>query len=259
MFPVYAFIAEYAGQALGLRTEIVDRELFGTSFAAFDAFERGAADVGFICGLPYVLLAGRPMPPVELLAAPVLQGERYGGRPVYFADVIVHRASPFHAFADLRGCRWSYNDTGSHSGYGLTRYELVRRGETNGFFGCVVEAGHHQKSIQMVAGGAVDAAAIDSHVLALALRDVPALAGELRVIDVFGPSSIQPVVAASRLPESLKSALRQVLLAMAGDPIARDVLAGGLIERFVPVVGADYDDIRQMLAAAEHADFMTIR
>ena len=32
------------------------------------------------CGLPYVKLARQPSPPVELLAAPVLQGERYQGR-----------------------------------------------------------------------------------------------------------------------------------------------------------------------------------
>jgi phosphonate transport system substrate-binding protein len=58
-------------------------------------------------GLPaansYVQLARRNRPPIELPGAPVLQGERYGGRPIYFSDVLVHRDSPFCSFADLRG------------------------------------------------------------------------------------------------------------------------------------------------------------
>jgi phosphonate transport system substrate-binding protein len=82
--------------------------------------------------LPYVDLMDLPEPPVELLAAPVLVGERYGGRPIYFSDVIVRRDSPIHCFAELRGRSWTYNDTASHSGYNLTRYQLLRAGETGG-------------------------------------------------------------------------------------------------------------------------------
>jgi len=87
------------------------------------------------------------------LAAPVLQGPRYQGRPVYFSDVIVRRDSPLRSFADLRGASWSYNDPDSHSGYNLTRYELARRGEARGYFGTVVSAGWHQESIRWVAEG----------------------------------------------------------------------------------------------------------
>jgi hypothetical protein len=49
----------------------------------------------------------------------------------------------------------------------------------------------------------VDAAAIDSQVLAIELRDHPQLADRLRVIGSFRPSTtIQPLMAAS--PASLK-------------------------------------------------------
>jgi hypothetical protein len=46
-------------------------------------------------------------------------------------------------------------------------YSLVRIGARPGFFGRVVEAGYHQRAIRMVHAGAVDAAAIDSQVLAV--------------------------------------------------------------------------------------------
>jgi phosphonate transport system substrate-binding protein len=252
MFSVYQAIVDYAGQALGLETELVTGE-------SFDVFATGEADAGFICGLPYVELARRSPPAVLPLAAPVLEGARYAGRPVYFSDVIVRRDSPFQTFSDLRGARWSYNDPDSHSGYSLTRYELARRGETQGYFGAVIAAGFHQESIRLVDEGAVDASAIDSQVLAIALCDDPALAARLRVIATFGPSTIQPVVAARHVPEALRAALRAALLAMGDDPAWRARLAPGFVTRFAPVTDATYDDIRAMLAVSEAAGVRTIR
>jgi len=252
LFPVYQAIAEYAGRQLGVPTTLTVGE-------SFDVFARGEADVGFICGLPYVMLTRRQPAPVELLAAPVLAGARYGGQPIYYSDVIVRRDSPFQAFADLRGRRWSYNDLDSHSGYNITRYQLVQMGETRGFFGAVIEAGWHQRSIELVRSGAVDASAIDSQVLAVALRDDPTLAADLRVIDVLGPATIQPVVAARQVPEAVKADLRAALWAMADDPEARARLAEGLVARLAPVADATYDDIRAMVVAAEVADFLTLR
>src|SRR5207302_233389 len=72
--------------------------------------------------------------------------------------------------------------------------------------------------------GEVDASAIDSHVLALMMRDEPALIASLRIIASFGPSTIQPLVAAHRLPSRLKDKLRRVLLEMGNDPLARTKL-----------------------------------
>jgi phosphonate transport system substrate-binding protein len=251
MFRVYQCVADYVGERLGCRTEL-------TTGASFAAFERGEVDVGFICGLPYVHLRRRSDPPVEPLAAPVLQGERYGGLPIYFSDVVVRRDSSYRAFAELRGCTWAYNDRDSHSGYNITRYTLMRMGETQGYFGRVVEAGFHQVALRMVADGLVDASAIDSQVLAIELREHPALAGRVRIIDALGPATIQPVVAARHVPDMLKEELRAALCAMGDDPSARSVLDYGFVARFVPIMDAVYDDIRVMVAAAEAAGFWTL-
>ena len=153
-----------------------------------------------MCSLPYVDYERRGISPAVPIAAPVLQGERYGGRPVYFSDVIVHRDSPFQSFLDLRGHSWAYNEPLSHSGYGITRYHLLEVGETHGFFSEVIEAGFHETSMRLVAAGEVDASAIDSQVLAVALRDDPSLARSLRVVDALGPSTIQPVAVSRRVP-----------------------------------------------------------
>jgi len=165
----------------------------GTSF---DQFEHGEVDLGVICGLPYVWLADRRPSPVELLAAPVLAGDRHGGRPVCYSDVIVGRDTPITCLEELRGCSWAYNDPTSHSGHTVALYSLVRMGARPGFFTRVVEAGFHQRAIRLVREGAVDAAAIDAQVLAVELRDHPGLAdglrGLLRAVDHPAGGGRQP-------------------------------------------------------------------
>ena len=135
MLPVYRFLAERIGGRLGCPVELV----VGSSF---EQFEQGEADLGVICGLPYVWLAARQPGPVEPLAAPVLAGDRYAGRPVYYSDVIVRRDSPVRRLEELRGCSWAYNEPASHSGHTATLYSLVRMGARPGFLGRVVEAGY---------------------------------------------------------------------------------------------------------------------
>jgi phosphonate transport system substrate-binding protein len=250
MLPVYRFLADRIGERLGRPVELV----VGSSF---DQFERGEADLGVICGLPYVRLATRRPPPVEPLAAPVLAGDRYAGNPVYYSDVVVHRDSRIVRLEDLRGRSWAYNEAASHSGHTVTLYSLVRMGARPGFFARVVEAGFHQRAVHLVAKGAVDAAAIDSQVLAIELRDHLDQDG-LRVIGSFGPSTIQPVVAASRLPARLKDEVRDLLVELADDPTARPVLDHGFIDHFAPVDDAAYDDIRAMLTAVEAAGWTSL-
>jgi phosphonate transport system substrate-binding protein len=242
--PTYSGIAEAVGRRLGEPVELrvgVDHE----------ELRDGRADVAFLCGLPYVHLADLPRPWVEPLAAPVLTGGRYGGRPIYYSDVIVATDAPRGSFEALRDASWAFNEPDSQSGFGVTRARLAALGATSGFFAAVIEAGFHQRAIRLVADGEVDASAIDSQVLAVELRDDPALAGRIRVIDALGPSTIQPVVVGTHLPADLRRAIRAALVEVHTDPLAAGALAHGFVERLVPVTDADYDDIRAMEAAAD--------
>ena len=252
VLPVYEAVTEEVGRRLGLATNLVVE-------TSYESCERDVYEVCFVCSLPYVTFERRGISPAVPIAAPVLVGDRYGGRPIYFSDVIVHRDAGYGSFADLRAASWSFNEPLSWSGYGITRYHLVRLGETNGFFGRVVEAGFHEESIRLVARGEVDASAIDSQVLAVAMRDDPALRESLRVIDALGPSTIQPIAVSKRVPEDLREAIREVLLGMDDDAAARSRLAIGMVERFVPVGPDDYDDIRAMLDATEAAGVTDLR
>jgi phosphonate transport system substrate-binding protein len=252
IMPVYQAVTDEVGRRLGLETELVVE----TDYAACAKDEN---EVCFVCSLPYVDFERRGIAPAVPIAAPVLEGERYAGRPIYFSDVVVHRDSPFTSFLDLRGHSWAYNEPLSHSGYGITRYHLVEIGETHGFFGEVIAAGFHEEALRMVAGGEVDASAIDSQVLAVSLRDDPSLARSLRIIDALGPSTIQPVAVSKRVPLELRVELQEILTTMHEGREMRERLALGMVERFVPAGPSSYDDIRMMLEACEAAGFMEIR
>ncbi len=244
--PVYAWIADAVAAGLGTTAELhVGR--------SYEELADGRADLAFLCGLPYVHLADAPTPVVAPVAAPVLEGERYRGRPIYFSDVIVASDSPFRSFEDLRGASWAFNEPDSQSGFGVVRAHLAGLGETRGYFGRVVEAGFHDTAIRMVAEGGVDGAAIDSQVLSIALRDEPELDRRLRVVETMGPSTIQPVVASANLEPDVREAVRRALTGLGDDPAAREPLARGLLRAFVPVEDGDYDDIRGMEAAADAA------
>ncbi len=249
---LYELVTEQVGRRLGLPTELVVE-------TSYESCEKDQNEVCFVCSLPYVTFERRGLDLVVPVAAPVLEGERYGDRPIYFSDVIVHRDSPFGSFLDLRGRSWAFNEPLSHSGYGITRYHLVTLGETNGFFGRVVEAGFHREAVRMVARGEVDGAAIDSQVLAIEVREDPDLAEQVRVVEGLGPSTIQPVAVSRRVPEELREAIRDVLVTMAEDPEVRRRLAAAFVDRFVTVDSGSYDDIRMMVNACEDAGFLELR
>ena len=246
MEPVYAWVVQAAAARMGTSAELH----VGSGYAEL---ADGRADAAFLCGLPFVRLAAAPSPTVTAIAAPVLAGERYAGRPIYFSDVIVASDSRFRSFADLRGGSWAFNEADSQSGFGVVRSHLAAIGETRGFFGRIVEAGFHDVAIRLVAEGAVDGAAIDSQVLAIALRDEPGLAERLRVIEALGPSTIQPVVASAGMPSAERRALQEALVGLAAQPGAREALGRGFVDRFVPIGDTDYDDIREMEAVADAA------
>lgn len=254
--PVYERIAGYLSQRLGEPATLVALPWV----ERLGLLDDERVDVAFLCGLPYTQRHDGPRRSLELLCAPVMSAARYGGDPVYFTDVVVRRESPFASFADLRGKLWAYNDPGSNSGYVMPRHHLLTLGETSGYFGGTVASGSHQKSIAMVVAGEVDASGIDSTVLELELAGRPELAGALRVVESIGPCPIPPVVVSRpRLDEGRKTRLRQVFLTMHEDPAGRDILAEGLLARFVPVRDTDYDPIRAMVRAAESAGFLTLR
>ncbi len=250
VLPLYRLIAERVGERL-------DRPV---RFEVADSYERCARDLDhicFVCSIPYLLLTRSRRIRMQVLAAPVLTGERHENRPIYFSDVIVAARSDARSFADLAGRRFAYNEPYSHSGYLVVLHALATRGLPVHFFDEMLEVGFHQTAIQMVAEGSVDGAAIDSQVLGLALREDPALAERIRIVDVLGPSTIQPVVASvDRLTRHERASVRDVLTSLADDPGASAALDAARVARFVPMNARAYADIGRMFDRVVRAELL---
>ena len=244
--PVYELVVKRVGVELGIPTRLVTGD-------SLQPIRSGEIDFAFLCGLPYVRLRREDSRGVEAIAAPVVPEPRYGGWPIYFSDVIVGATSGVQTLADLRGCCWAYNEKDSHSGYLVTLYNLLLMGETGAFFARTEMTGFHQESVRLVAEGKVDASAIDSQVLGVELRRDPALADRIRVIGSFGPSTIQPLLATHAVPAGLREEVTEIVTSIGRGDSDRQLLAAGLVDRFVPVVDGSYDDIRAMLDAVEGA------
>ena len=196
-------------------------------------FRDGTADVGFVCSPTYHWMRDE----LTLLPLPVPLDKRADGRPVYFADVIVHAASAFTTLADLRGARWAYNDRNSRSGW-LSLVDTLAPLAPEEFFKELRHAGSHLESLRLVRERAVDAAAIDSNVLVNVLEREPGIAATLRTIETWGPFPIQPIVIRNDVPASIRAAVRTALL-RAHEVYGRELRSYGF-ERFVDANDWEY-------------------
>jgi phosphonate transport system substrate-binding protein len=247
--PLYEFVATSVGEKLHRPTRLIVGE-------SFNQVRQAEVDFAFLCGLPYVRLVNENPAAVEALAAPVVQGERYDERPIYFSDVIVPANSPALAFGDLRGRSWAYNEPDSHSGYLITLSTLAEMTETPEFFGRWEMTGFHEESIRRVASAQVEGSAVDSHVLGVELRGHPELADRIRVIGALGPSTIQPLVATSAVPARLRKEVTDIVAGLGSTESERRSLSAGMVERFVAVDDSAYEDIRSKLEAVVEAGFL---
>jgi ABC-type phosphate/phosphonate transport system substrate-binding protein len=250
---LFAYLAAYLGEQLGVPTELqIETQHSGPPRGRPDPFSQGDLELGFFCAPPYIWLRERSHPPVELVPfGLVFDDPRAAGRPVYFSDIVVPAAHPARSFADLVTARWGYNDKESLSGYYSVVQTAAEHGADASFLGRLRDMGSHLGSLRALRRGTIDAAAIDSVVLALCERRDPALRTELRVVHGLGPWPIQPIVMRRSLPARVKAALTAAVAALAETPARRRALRRWLVSGVAPMADADFDVERAALARAE--------
>ncbi len=214
-------------------------------------------DLMFICGLPLIRHNRIAVNPLQLLAAPVMLGDRYENQPIYFADLVVNAASNFKRFEDLAGTRFCYNDRGSNSGYNLLRYRLLQHlhHQETSYFSHVQQSGSHQRSLQWIANGLADCAAIDSVVMDAELCQFPELRQSLRIIESMR-SPMPPIAVSSRLEPSLIVRSQNTLFNP--DPDLQAAMSMAQVKRYAKVTAQDYEPIAVTFDAAMQLGYEAI-
>jgi ABC-type phosphate/phosphonate transport system substrate-binding protein len=191
--------------------------------------------LGQTCGLPFVRrLTGR----VTLLGAPDYRLE--GTPPGHYHSAVVVRADDAReTLAAFRGATVAVNEDGSQSGNAALLQVIAPLAQQRRFFGARHLTGAHAASVDAVAAGRADIAAIDAVSWRLFTRHRPE-AARLRVLLTTPPTPGLPFIAAAGTDARRhRAAIGDAIAGL--DPPVRETLG---IHGFTAFDAAAYDVIR---------------
>ena len=185
--------------------------------------------LGQTCGYPLATsLAGK----VALVATPRYLADGCTGA-CYRSAIVVRAADPATSLAEMRGRRCAVNDAASNSGMNLLRAAVAPlTGGAARFFAEIVLTGAHADSMEAVAEGRADLAAIDCVTWAHLQRWRPVPAGRLRVLAGTDATPGLPLITALTTPETTRRALAGALEDVAADPALAEIRAALLLDGF---------------------------
>lgn len=236
----YEHMFQYLHLKLGTPVQPLQRRDYAECISLLENRE---AEVAFVCSGPYVEAQDR-------FGAEVLVLPQVGGKETYYSYIIVRKGSPLRRFKDLRGKVFAFTDPLSATGRLYPAYLLSKMGLTpEAFFGETILTWGHDNSIEAVAQGLADGAAVSSLVWEDLAKSAASAALETMVIERSRPLGMPPVIVHPRLDPKLRKRLRDVFLGMHLDAEGKAALAQAGIGRFVAGRDSAYDDIRRMRAA----------
>jgi phosphonate transport system substrate-binding protein len=239
----YRQLLDYLARKAGKDLEFVQRKTYEE---INELLGKGEIDLAFICSGPYASKKDRYgfVP----LAVPEVQGSTS-----YQAYLIVNRNSPCQKLQDLKGQTFAFTDPDSNTGRLVPTFwlaELHQRPET--FFRQITYTYSHDNSILAVARGLVAAAAVDGLIWEYYQATNPVFTSKTRIIKKSDLYGIPPLVVSRHLPPAERKQLEKTLLTMHEDPEGKQILAGLLIDRFLPLKEEWYEPIRSMHRRVSH-------
>lgn len=240
-------VLEWVGRRAGVSFDVID---YPAPQPLQELWKRSDLGCAFMCGYPFATNAPRP----TLLAAPVPSPAAYGGRPVYWTNLVVAANAPIKDLRDAFGKRIAWTTEDSQSGWQAPRLLLAAYAERHGsplFKEAIGPLVTPRNVALAVAEGRADVGPLDSYAHELLCQHEPTLAAKLRVIAHTKATPIPPLVAASGMNATAAADVRDALFAVGN---AHDIAAARealLLSRFVPVAPEAYE---ALAADARRAD-----
>jgi ABC-type phosphate/phosphonate transport system substrate-binding protein len=220
----------------GLHWDVVDYDAPAPLSLLWARSDLGLA---MMCGLPFAQRGERP----TLVAAPIPSPARYGGKPVYFTDIVVRADAPYRQLEDTFGGVIGYTLADSMSGGVALRHHLAPYRQAKGsrlYRKAVGERINARGVISALADGRIDAGPLDSYYHDLLKAHDPAFAGQVRTLASTAALPIPPLVATAALPEETLAKVRAALQATATATELAPLLQRLLLAGFAFPDPADY-------------------
>lgn len=195
--------------------------------------------MAMMCGLPFAKRPERP----TLVAAPVPSPARYGGKPVYFTDIVVRSDATYRSTKDTFGGILGYTLDDSMSGGVALRCHLAPYQATHQprlFRQAVGGLVNARGVIEALAAGRIDVGPLDSYYHDLLRVFDPAFAAQVRPLASTQALPIPPLVATAALSAETLARLRQALLDTSGAPELAPVMGRLLLAGFACPDPASY-------------------
>jgi ABC-type phosphate/phosphonate transport system substrate-binding protein len=209
---------------------------------------------GQTCGYPFVKDLRDD---VRLIATPEYAFP--GCEGVDHRSFLVRRArDPRTSLAAFRGGVAAINAPDSNSGMNLFRATIASIAERRAFFGAVVTTGSHRASLEAVAGGRADLAAIDCVSFALMKRLRPGLVESVMVIAESPLSPGLPFIMSAHLAEAMLVSAREALFDVLADPNLADARAALGLKGARVTTPADYERILKIERDAAAMGYPTL-
>jgi phosphonate transport system substrate-binding protein len=216
--------------------------------AAVEALVNGKVDLAWFGGFTFVQASVRSGGQVIPL---VQRAEDQGFRSVF----ITGASSGIHTLADLKGRTFSFGSQSSTSGHLMPRSFLLQAGiDPDRDLRRVSYSGAHDATIAAVAGGKVDAGAVNISVWDKFVAEGKAGPAQVTVFYTTPTFYDYNWSVSAKMPEALRDKLRQAFLDLTPDtPDGKEILGLQRASRFIPTRPENYQGIE---AAARSAGLL---
>ena len=247
-------LLEWVGNQAGVPFDIIEYPAPQPLPGLWNRPDLGCA---FMCGYPFATATPKP----TLLAAPVPSPPPYGGRPIYWTDLVAAVDAPITDLDDVLGKRMAWTTQDSQSGWHAPRLRLApyakdRRGQL--FAEAVGPLVTPRNVALAIAERRADVGPVDSYAHDLLRRHESALASKLRVIARTPARPIPPLVGAPGMSASDAKRVRDALLAIGDARELASLRDSLLLSGFAPVAAEAYDVLAADALRADALGYLRI-
>jgi phosphonate transport system substrate-binding protein len=239
---MYQDFIEYLASKLGRKPVALYRPTYTETN---DLIRYQRCDLAIVCTYPFI--RGEKEFGLQALVVPQVKGST-----TYRSVILVRQSSTARSLLDLRGKRFASGDYISTTGWLYPAMLLMAAKEDpRHFFSEHVITGSHDRSLQAVAEGFVDGAAVHGLVYDQMIEENPAYLKNVRVLIESPPFAIPPVAVLHDMNQTLRKKIQDVLVEMHNDEAGRKALKKMRVDRFVIPEKGFFDSLRKSIGELE--------